>query len=478
MSRLIVRPGATLRGQVRVPGDKSISHRALMLGALADGVSHVGGFLPGGDCLATLGCMRALGIEIEVCRNGFSRSDANPRATAEAVTTNDLIIHGRGLRGLQAPSAPLDCVRSGTTMRLLAGILAGQDFDSVLSGDSQLLARPMRRVVEPLRAMGADISDTEGHGPLVIHGKRLRGGEHTLAVASAQVKSALLLAGLFADKPVIVHQPGPARDHTERMLKAQMANGEWRISELANQRIGELPKHPITQPTPAVDGLTVTLNPAAIEHLAPLDMTVPGDISSAAFPLVAALLVSGSEIMLTGINTNWTRTGLLDVLAAMGAEIVLTNEGEQGGEPVADLVVQSASLVGAEIGGDTVVRMIDEFPILAVAATQARGTTVVRDARELRVKETDRIATVVAELRKLGAQIEPQDDGFVVTGPALLRGATVNSHGDHRLGMALAVAGLVAEGETVIEHAERIADSFPGFVEVMTALGGQLQIEV
>jgi len=253
------------------------------------------------------------------------------------------------------------------------------------------------------------------------------------------------------------------------MLKAQ-ANGKWQMAngESANQRISELP----TQPPLLIDGLTVTLNPTAIEHLSPLNMIVPGDISSAAFPLVAALLVPDSAITLTGVNTNWTRTGLLDVLAAMGAEIVLTNEGEQGGEPVADLVVQSASLVGTEIGGDTVVRMIDEFPVLAVAATQACGTTVVRDARELRVKETDRIATVVAELRKLGAQIEPHDDGFTVTGPTPLRGAAVDSHGDHRLGMALAVAGLVAEGETVIEGAERIADSFPGFVGIMQGLGG------
>jgi len=331
-------------------------------------------------------------------------------------------------------------------MRLLAGILAGQDFDSVLSGDPQLLARPMRRVVEPLRAMGADIRDTDGHGPLVIHGSKLRGGEHTLAVASAQVKSALLLAGLSADRPVTVQQPAPSRDHTERMLKAMGVDV-------------------------CTTGLAVTLTPPA-GPLAPLTLTVPGDISSAAFPLVAALLVPDSEIALTGVNTNWTRTGLLDVLAAMGAEIALTHENEQGGEPVADLVVRSASLTGMEIGGDTVVRMIDEFPVLAVAATQARGTTVVRDARELRVKETDRIATVVAELRKLGAQIEAQDDGFIVTGPTRLHGALVNSHGDHRLGMALAVAGLVAEGETVIEDAERIADSFPGFVGIMRALGG------
>ena len=250
MSRLIVSPGSPLRGQARVPGDKSISHRALMLGALADGVSHIAGFLPGGDCLATLGCMRALGVEIEV--NGL-----NGNLSVSSVESVDIIIHGRGLRGLHAPGAPLDCVRSGTTMRLLAGILAGQDFDSILSGDPQLLRRPMRRVVEPLRALGADIHDTDGHGPLVIHGKQLHGGELTLTVASAQVKSALLLAGLFADMPVTVHQPGPSRDHTERMLKAQV-NGKWQMAngESANQRIGESAL--------VINGLTVMLNPSAI----------------------------------------------------------------------------------------------------------------------------------------------------------------------------------------------------------------------
>lgn len=447
MNQLIVRSGPPLRGRARVPGDKSISHRALMLGALAEGDSHIVGFLPGGDCLATLGCMRTLGIEAEV------RESTGENGVASA----DVTIHGCGLRGLQAPYAPLDCVRSGTTMRLLAGILAGQTFDSVLAGDSQLLRRPMRRITEPLRAMGAAITDTEGHGPLVIRGKKLRGSEHHLTVASAQVKSAILLAGLFAEGVTVVHECGPARDHTERMLLAQ-------IIKSANQNKSAL----------IVDGLVVTLDPAGIDHLEPLNMVVPGDISSAAFPLVAALLVADSEITLEGVGVNPTRTGLLDVLAAMGAGITQENRHEQGGESVADLVVQSTSLVGTEIGGDTVVRMIDEFPILAVAATQAHGTTIVRDARELRVKETDRIATVVAELRKLGAEIAAREDGFVVEGPTRLSGATVDSHGDHRLGMALAVAGLVAEGEPVIENAGCIADSFPGFANVLRSLGAKL----
>jgi len=411
---------------VRVPGDKSISHRALLLGALADGASQISGFLPCGDCLATLACIRALGVEV------------TPQPT-------NLIVHGRGLHGLRAPAAPLNCVRSGTTMRLLAGILAGQPFASTLTGDPQLLRRPMRRIAEPLRRMGAEIETTDGHAPLIIHGRHLHGCDHTLPVASAQVKSALLLAGLYADGPTTVRQPGPARDHTERMLTAMGAAIE-------------------------TAGLTVTLYPSS--PLSPLSLSIPGDISSAALPLVAAALVPGSEVTIEGVGVNPTRTGLLDVLRAMGANIVIGNEREHRNEPVADVTVRASDLVGVEIGGDTVVRMIDEFPILAVAATQAHGTTIVRDAAELRVKETDRIATVVTELRALGARIEPLSDGFTVKGPTPLHGALVDSHGDHRLAMALAVAGLVAKGEVVIENAECIADSFPGFVELMRDLGG------
>jgi len=423
VSRLTVRPGAPLRGRVRVPGDKSISHRALLLGALAEGTSRVDGFLPARDCLATLDCVRALGIEIETRSN----------------TT--LTIHGCGL---QAPGAPLNCARSGTTMRLLAGILAGQSFECTLTGDPQLLRRPMKRVVEPLRRMGAGIEDTGGHAPLTIRGRALHGCDYTLPIASAQVKSALLLAGLYADGPTVVRQPGPARDHTERMLAAMGADVE-------------------------IDGLTVILSPLS-SSLSPLSLRIPGDISSAAFPLVAAVLVDGSEITVTGVGVNPTRTGLLDVLRAMGANVTRENEREQSGEPVADVTVRAASLTGVEIGGDTVVRMIDEFPVLAVAATQAHGTTTVRDAAELRVKETDRIGAIVAGLRALGARIDPLPDGFVVKGPTPLRGAVVDSHGDHRLAMALAVAGLIAQGETVIENAECIDDSFPSFVRVMRSV--------
>lgn len=357
-------------------------------------------------------------------------------------------------------------------MRLLAGILAGQAFDSVLTGESQLLRRPMRRITDPLRKMGAAVLDTDGHGPLEIRGQgTLRGLVHVLTVASAQVKSALLLAGLYADGPVEVHLPGPARDHTERMLAAQVE-----------------PRH-AGQAFLTYDGESARLDPSAISRLRPLSCSIPGDFSSAAFILGAALCLPGSEVTVTGVGVNETRTGFLDVLRSMGADVVVRNTAEQGGEPVSDITVRGSCLrataVGrtaaslqtapgqetAEVGSDTVVRMIDEFPILAVVATQASGTTVVRDAAELRVKETDRIASVVDELRKLGAVIEPREDGFVVEGPATLRGAKVDSQGDHRLGMALVIAGLVAQGETTVLGAERIADSFPGFVETMSRLG-------
>jgi 3-phosphoshikimate 1-carboxyvinyltransferase len=425
--RLTVQPDDTpLRGCVRVPGDKSVSHRALLLGALAEGDSQVSGFLPCGDCLATLACLRTLGVEVEI---------HEPTA---------LTVHGRGLDGLQAPGAPLNCVRSGTTMRLLAGILAGQPFGSTLTGEEQLLRRPMARIAEPLRRMRADIEAVDGHAPLTIRGRRLHGHDHTLRVASAQVKSALLLAGLYADGPTVVRQPGPARDHTELMLAAMGAAVE-------------------------VDGLDVTLSPPAT--LSPLALKVPGDVSSAAFPLAAAALVPGSEVTVEGVGVNPTRTGLLNVLSAMGAGLVVDGERQQGSEPVADVTARGSELRGVEVGGDTVVRMIDEFPLLAVVASQAHGTTVVRDAAELRVKETDRIAATAAGLGALGAHVEPLPDGFIIKGPARLQGAVVDSCGDHRLAMALAVAGLIAEGQTVIENAECITDSFPDFIELMRKLG-------
>jgi 3-phosphoshikimate 1-carboxyvinyltransferase len=402
----------------------------LILSAVAEGKSQVSNLLPAADPRATLRAVRALGIKVE------------------APDPTTLLIHGRGLHGLEEPDDVLDCSRSGTTMRLLVGLLAGQPFLSVLTGSAQLRRRPMDRVVEPLRCMGATVLGREGgrRPPLALHGGSLQGLDYALPVASAQVKSALLLAGLYADGPTTLREPGPARDHTERMLTAmgsdlQVTNGELRI----------------------VPG----------ERLQALEVTVPGDFSSAAFLVVAATLVPGSEITVEGVGVNPTRTGLMDVLQRMGGDMTLENERAASGEPVADLTVRAAQLRGTEVGGELVVRAIDEFPILAVAATQAQGETIVQDAAELRVKETDRIATTVEELRRLGAEIEPRPDGFVVHGPTGLEGAAVHSHGDHRLAMALAVAGLVAKGETSIQDVACIGDSFPGFGATLTRLGAK-----
>jgi 3-phosphoshikimate 1-carboxyvinyltransferase len=453
MSQLTAQSGAPLRGLARVPGDKSISHRALLLASIAEGTSRVEGFLPAADCLATLRAVRALGIEVE---------DLGP---------TQLIVHGRGLHGLREPDDVLDCARSGTAMRLLAGLLAGQPFLSLLTGDAQLRRRPMARVVEPLRRMGATVLGRDGGRlpPLAVRGGNLRGIDYTLPVASAQVKSALLLASLYADGPTTLRVPGPARDHTERMLLAM--GGRLELDDWS------------------FDARACDLQPAAstvqfipVERLHSLDLTVPGDFSSAAFLIVAATLVPGSEITVGGVGVNPTRTGLLDALRAMGADVTLHGECTVGGEPMADLAVRTSALRGVEIGGPLVVRAIDELPILAVAATQAQGETVVRDAGELRVKETDRIATTVQELRRLGAEIEPRPDGFVVHGPTPLhspervegQGAAARSHGDHRLAMALAVAGLVASAQTRVDDVDCIADSFPGFQALLARLGGQV----
>lgn len=426
---LTTRAVGRLQGETRVPGDKSITHRALLLSALADGASNIEGYLDGGDCRATIGCLRDLGIAIDTQGDG-----------------QRLIVHGRGLRGWSEPANALDCVRSGTTMRLLAGLLAGQSFYSVLSGEAQLRRRPMARITEPLTEMGAHIWGRDGGRlpPLSIQGGILHGTTHRLPVASAQVKSCLLLAGLYASGGTTVIEPGPSRDHTERML-----------------RVRGVPVHS--------QYLTHRVNGPA-ERLGPLDITVPGDFSSAAFLLVGALLVPGSEVLIHNVGTNPTRTGLLDALGHMGAAIQLLDPRDDGGEPVASLLVQHRPLHGTSIAGALVPRMIDEFSILALAATQAQGSTQIRDAAELRVKETDRIDALVCELRKLGAHIEPQPDGFDVQGPTPLIGTAVDSHGDHRLAMTLAIAGLLAEGQTTISNAQCIDDSFPGFAQCLATL--------
>ncbi len=425
-SHLISPAARPFGGTIRIPADKSISHRALILNAIAEGEALVENFLDSETTNATLDCLMALGAQIE-------RSSKNA-----------LCVQGRGLRGLREPDSALFCKGSGTTMRLLAGLAAGQEFFTILDGTAALKRRPMRRVVEPLRTMGATIIGRAGDNlaPLAIRGRNpLRGLDYTLPVASAQVKSALLLAGLFADAPSTLQEPGRSRDHTERMLGAmgvQVESGEGAVRLLPPERL----------------------------HAR--DISIPSDISSAAFVIAGALLVPGSKVRLERVGLNTTRTGLLDVLRAMGAEIEAEAQSEVCGEPVGDLVIRHASsLRGTDIGGNLIPRMIDEFPILGVAATQAQGETHVRDAAELRVKESDRILSLAEELYKMGAQIETREDGFDILGPVRLRGARVYAHHDHRLAMALAIAALMADGETVIDGWECVADSFPDFGAVI-----------
>lgn len=412
-----------MKGTTRVPGDKSISHRAIMFGAMASGISHVEGWLPAGDTTATLNAVRQLGITIE----------------QPAPTT--LIIHGGAFR---PPDGPLNLVNAGTGIRLLTGIMAGQPFASTLDGSGQLRRRPMRRVTEPLVLMGANVDSAGGYPPLHIEPAQLHGIEYVLPIASAQVKSAILLAGLFAEGPTTVIESGPGRDHTERLLAAMGAD----------LRVG---------------GGRITLNPG--HPLQALDMTIPGDFSSAAFLIVAASILAGSAVTLEHVSLNPTRTGLVDVLATMGANATMEVVGEAGGDPVGRLVVRAADLHGIEVGGETVVRMIDEFPAFMIAALCAEGQTTVRDARELRVKETDRIAVMANELRKMGAVILEQDDGFQLSGRQSLHGATLDGHDDHRIAMSLAIAALVARGPSVIQGAGCVADSFPGFAATLARLG-------
>jgi 3-phosphoshikimate 1-carboxyvinyltransferase len=383
--------------------------------------------LAAGDTEASLRCIQALGVEIE-------RHSAN-----------DLTIRGMG--HLQPSAGPLDFVNAGTGIRLMAGIMAGQPFASVLDGSDQLRRRPMKRIIAPLRLMGADIAGENDRAPLSITPAQLQGIRYELPMASAQVKSAVLLAGLFADGETTVIQPGPSRDHTERMLRALGVDVQ-------------------------TDDLVVTIKPG--NRLKAVDFSVPGDFSSAAFLLVAAAIVPGSDITLTGINLNETRTGLLDVLLAMGADIAVTETGLEAGEPAGDIRVRHGALTGVEVGGDTVVRMIDEFPVLMVAALAAEGRTIVRDAQELRVKETDRLAVMTSELRKLGADITETEDGFLIDGPQTLDGAQVDGHDDHRIAMSLTVAGLIADEQTIVDDARCAGDSFPGFAETLARLGGQL----
>jgi 3-phosphoshikimate 1-carboxyvinyltransferase len=424
--------GGALRGDVCVPGDKSVSHRAIMLGAIADGVTRIEGFLEGEDTRATEAIFRQLGVRIE--------------APGDTVR----IVHGVGLHGLQASNQPLDCGNAGTAMRLLTGLLAGQAFDSVLVGDASLSQRPMRRVIDPLATMGACIESDDGRAPLRILGAQtLRGADITLAVASAQLKSALLLAGLYANGETHVNEPHPTRDYTERMLTAfgvpcAFAPGSAAIRGGARLRATEV--------------------------------QVPADFSSAAFFLVAATLVPGSELVLRQVGMNPRRTGLLHLLRLMGADIDEENASVQGGEPVCDLRVRHASLHGIDVPVDLVPDMIDEFPVLFVAAACARGATTVTGAVELRVKESDRIAVMASGLRALGIRIDEMPDGATIHGGALHGSAEVlDSHGDHRIAMAFAVAAQMAAGDVMIGDVANVATSFPGFDALVRGVGFRLR---
>jgi 3-phosphoshikimate 1-carboxyvinyltransferase len=422
-----VAPGGRLGGIMRVPGDKSISHRTIILGAIADGVTEATGLLEGEDVLATLGAFRAMGVEADGPRDGH------------------IVIRGVGVDGLRAPAAPLDMGNSGTAMRLLAGLLAGQPFSSALVGDASLSRRPMGRVIDPLTAMGADIAaEPGGLPPLRIRGgRRLRGIGYTLPMASAQVKSALLLAGLYASGTTVVTEPAPTRDHTERMLRG----------------FG----YPLSR-----DGGTVRLSGGG--RLKGCRLEVPGDISSATFFLVGASIAPGSDLTLENVGMNPTRVGVINILRAMGADLELLNERVVGGEPVADIRVRSARLRGIRIPQDQVPLAIDEFPAIFVAAACAEGETVLGGAEELRVKESDRIAVMAAGLKAVGADASERPDGIVIRGGPLV-GGEVDSHGDHRIAMSFAMAGLRSAGPIVIRDCANVATSFPGFVTLAAEAG-------
>ncbi|HEX3015072.1 MAG TPA: 3-phosphoshikimate 1-carboxyvinyltransferase [Desulfobacteria bacterium] len=419
---ITIKPIKRLEGNLKVPGDKSISHRAVMFSALAEGSSEIHGFLPGQDCLSTIACFRQLGIDIE---------QLGPTA---------LRVHGKGLHGLREPETILDVGNSGTTMRLMLGILAGQPFSTVLTGDASIVKRPMARVTAPLRQMGANIiGRKEGNlAPLAIRGGELKPINFVSPVASAQVKSAVLLAGMFAAGSTSVEEPFVSRDHTERMLQAFGARIERQ-------------------------GTKVTIQ--AEPRLTPLNINVPGDISSAAFLMVAASICQAGEVILSNVGLNPTRDGILEVLTAMGAKIKVENKREVSGELVGDLVVQAAKLTGISIGGSMIPRLIDEIPALAVAAAYAEGVTEIRDAAELKVKETNRITAISTELRKFGVDVEELPDGLRITGGKPLSGTVVESYNDHRIAMAMAVAALGAEGVSTITGGEIAEVSFPGFFE-------------
>ena len=408
-----------LHGEVTIPGDKSISHRTVMFGSLAEGTTEVTGFLRGADCLSTIECFRRLGISIE---------DKGER----------ILIHGKGLHGLSAPSAILDAGNSGTTTRLISGILSGQNFETTLTGDASIQKRPMGRIIEPLSQMGAVIPSLSGNGcaPLRIQGRPLHGIHYTTKVASAQVKSSILLAGLYADAPTSVTEPALSRNHSELMLRFFGANVK---SERTTAAI---------QPEPKLIGQKVQ---------------VPGDISSAAYFIAAGCITPDSELLIKNVGTNPTRDGILRVCRMMDADVTLLNENTDSGEPTADLLVRTSSLKGCIIEGDLIPTLIDELPVIAVMACFAEGTTIIRDAAELKVKESDRIAVMTENLAAMGAKVTATDDGMIIEGGYALHGAVIDSHLDHRIAMSFAVAALNADGETEILGADCVNISYPAF---------------
>lgn len=410
-------------GQIKVPGDKSISHRAVMLGSLANGVTEISGFLKGADCLSTIDCFRKMEIDIDI--NG------------ENVT-----VHGNGLRGLKKPDEMLYTGNSGTTTRLLCGILAGQNFDTSITGDASIQKRPMGRVVQPLSMMGAKIENE--YCPLYITGTKLHGIDYKMPVASAQVKTAIILAGLYADGETVIHEIEKSRDHTELMLSAMGAD--------------------LT-----VDNLDITVKPT--NDLTAFNVDVPGDISSAAFFLVLGAIMPNSQITVTNVGINPTRTGIIDVLKDMGADITLENVHTSAGETVADITVRSSSLKGTTVGGDIIPRLIDELPIIAVAAVFADGQTVIKDAQELKVKETNRIRAVVDEFNKCGIDITETDDGMIINGGKSIHGADFKTYGDHRMAMSLTVLAQLADGESTLDDSDCACVSYPTFFDDFYKLG-------
>jgi 3-phosphoshikimate 1-carboxyvinyltransferase len=415
-----------LKGVIEIPGDKSISHRSVMFGSIANGVTRVTNFLPGDDCLSTISCFRKLGVVIEE-------------------NENEITIYGNGFDGLKEPNDLLDVGNSGTTIRLLLGILAGRPFHSSLIGDHSIGKRPMTRVTEPLKTMGAKI-DGRKNGeftPLSMRGGSLNPIHYQMPVASAQVKSALILAGLQAEGETTIIEKAESRDHTERMIR---------------KFGGEIQK----------DNRTITVKGG--QNLIASDILVPGDISSAAFFLVAGAIVPDSEIVLKNVGLNPTRTGIIEIMKKMGANLEIHQNVADAFEPVGDLTIKTSSLKGTVIEGDVIPRLIDEIPIIALLATQAEGKTIIKDASELKVKETNRIDTVVQELTKLGASIEATEDGMIIQGGTALKGGTVSSHGDHRIGMMLAIASLLCKDEVHLENPEAISVSYPNFFSHLNSL--------